>query len=164
MANKHICCLKPRRCSVCKIQMRYSSDTLCVRSLVQLSSWKYSLRPHWTGKLVCKGGEPCCERCIVLCRVKEEQQTHSMNYWKNRPGKGKCCLALVGRLDLWVAQHSFFSSQVLIESTYNFHLRHTGEHECDIYSLRLMSSVSLKSRMCGVSMFLTSSPGCKGLV
>lgn len=108
MANKHICCLKPRRCSVCKIQMRYSSDTLCVRSLVQLSSWKYSLLPHWTGKLVCMGGEPCCGRCIVLCRVKEEQQTHFMNYWKNRPGKGKRCLALVGRLDLWVAQHSVF--------------------------------------------------------
>lgn len=112
MANKHICCLKPRRCSVCKIQMRYSSDILCVRSLVQLSSWKYSLLPHWTGKLVCMGGEPCCGRCIVLCRVKEEQQTHFMNYWKNRPGKGKCCLAPVGRLDLWVAQHSVFQPDV----------------------------------------------------
>lgn len=108
MANKHICCLKPRRCSVCKIQMRYSSDTLCVRSLGQLSSWKYSLLPHWTGKLVCMGVEPCCGRCIVLCRVKEEQQIHFMNYWRNRPGKGKCCLVLVGRLDLWVAQHSAF--------------------------------------------------------
>lgn len=44
----------------------------CARALVQLSSWKHSLRPHWTGKLVCMRGEPCCGRCIVLCRVKEE--------------------------------------------------------------------------------------------
>lgn len=51
---------------------------------------EYSLLPHWTGKLVCMGGVPCCGRCIVLCRVKEEQQTHFMNYWKN----------------MWAARHS----------------------------------------------------------
>ena len=113
MANKHICCLKPRRCSVCKIQMRYSNDTLCVRSLVQPSSGKYLLLPHWTGKLICMGGEPCCGRCVVLCRVKEEQQTHFMNYWKNRPRKEKSCLALVvGSLDLWVTQNSAFQQGV----------------------------------------------------
>lgn len=143
MANKHICCLKPRRCSVCKIQMRYSSDTLCVRSLVRLSSWKYLLLPHWTGKPVCMGGEPCCGRCIVLWRVKEEQQTHFMNYWKNGPGKGKVCVAsLVGWM--WMFHSIQFQAKYREKSTYNLHRKHT---ECDTHS-HLVASVSLGAAVC----------------
>lgn len=66
--------------------MRYSSDTRPVWE--RWRNWTVG-NTHRSGKLVCIGGEPCCGRCIVLRRVKEEQQTHSMNYWKNRPGKGE---------------------------------------------------------------------------
>lgn len=147
MANKHNCCLKLRHCGVCKIQMRYSSDTLCVRSLVQPSSWKYSLLPHWTGKLVCMGGESCCGRCIVLCRVKEEHQTHFMNYLKNRPGKGKCYLALVGGLDLWVAQHSVFQPGI-DRGVLTISIFDMLEAMSVTYTHFVSLPLSLKGRMC----------------
>lgn len=146
MANKHICCLKPRRCSVCKIQMRCRSDTLCEIAGATEQLENTHLLPHWTGKLVCMGGEPCCGRCIVLCRVKEEQQTHFMNYWKNRPGKGKNA-AWPLLVDWTCGLHGIqFPASNRWRTTYNLHLRHTGEHECDILWLHLMASTSLKTR------------------
>lgn len=44
--------------------------------------------------------------CVVQGQERTANTFHELV--KNRPGKGKCYLALVGRTDLWVAQHSIF--------------------------------------------------------
>lgn len=89
--------------------MRWSSDTRCVRSLVQLSGWKCSCLPHWTGDLVCtRGGSKRWEmHCVV--QGQDEKQTRFLNYSKKRPAKGKMLPGpFFGRLDLRVAQRSPF--------------------------------------------------------
>lgn len=77
-------------------------------------------------------------RHIVLCRVKEEQQTQFMNYGNNRRGRGECRLFLPGRLELWLVECSIPKSGagrgVL---RYNLHLRHALNHKCDLLSLCL---------------------------
>lgn len=114
--------------------------SLYARSLVQPSSWKYSLLPRWVGRLVCMGGKPCCGRWIVLCRVKEEQHTHAINYGGNRSRKRKPSLTLVGIAPVDHQKKQVISNVWIEDMWVPVSTTPTGGQECDMHSLHLIFS------------------------
>lgn len=107
MANKHICCLKPRRCSVCKIQMGCRCDTL--REIAGATEQLENTHCSLTGLANLYAWEGCHAVGDVLCCAGSRKNSKHISWIIERTdlerGK-KCCLALVGRLDLWAARHS----------------------------------------------------------
>lgn len=138
--------------------MRWSGDTACVRSLVQRSTWKYSLLPHWTGKLIYMRGEACCGRCVVQGQGRAENTFHEL--LKESTWKGKnAAWPLFGKLYLQVGKHLVLQPGIgKLFFYFDPHQKHSIQ-----FALLLCMNVKEKpaAKMFFIIGVLTSPPGIK---
>lgn len=91
------------------VKFKWDVDvTLCVRSLVQLSSWRILTAPSldWQTCMHGRGAMLWEMYCVVQGQGRTANTFHELLKEQTWKGEKKCCLALVGRLDLWAARHS----------------------------------------------------------